>query len=172
MSPADLPAAKEVLRSAFPRGGTQTGRSEWELAEAFLDSEGYLPELCLIAAEAGRVIGYLALTRAAIGGEAGLALGPLGVMQKEQGQGVGTALVREGIRRAGAAGCPWIALLGGGYYARFGFESALAQGITVSDSALENEHLQILFLDPAVRGRVTGKLVYCGAFYDEAGNLI
>lgn len=167
-----MPAAKAALQSAFPRDKTQTGMSEWELAEVLLDSAGYLPELCLVAVEDGRVIGYNALTRASIGGEAGLALGPLGVVQEEQNRGVGSALVRESIRRAKAAGYPWIALLGGGYYARFGFEGALAQGITVSDSAFENEHLQILFLDPALWGRTSGKLVYCDAFYDEAGNLI
>ena len=34
---ADLPAAKAALQSAFPRDNTQTGMSEWELAEVLLD---------------------------------------------------------------------------------------------------------------------------------------
>ena len=35
-----------------------------------------------------------------------------------------------------------------------------------------NEHLQILFLDKSIKGRVSGRLVYCDAFYDADGNLL
>ena len=98
--------------------------------------------------------------------------GPLGVRQEYQNQGVGSCLVKESIQRARSAGYPWIVLLGGAYYSRFGFESGQPYGITVSDNPFENAHIQILFLDDKVKNEVSGKLIYCDAFYDERGNLL
>ena len=81
-------------------------------------------------------------------------------------------LVKESIKRAEKSGFLWIALLGGNYYSRFGFESGKHYGITVSENEFDNEHLQILFLDKSIKDRVSGRLVYCDAFYDADGNLL
>ena len=69
-------------------------------------SDGYVPDLCVIALEGETVIGYNALTKARIGDQPGLALGPLGVRKEYQNTGVGSALVKECIRRAGESGYP------------------------------------------------------------------
>ena len=170
-----LQGTKDALRSAFFHENSKEVFNEWEFAEAVLKSDGYVPDLCVIALEGETVIGYNALTKARIGDHPGLALGPLGVRKEYQNTGVGSALVKECIRRAGESGYPWIALLGGDYYLRFGFEHAAGYGITVSDNEFDNEHLQILFLKEAAKGRISGisgKLVYCDAFYDEKGNLL
>lgn len=167
-----LQEVKAVLKSAFFHEGSSGVFNEWEFAETVLSSDGYLPELCVIALEGGAVTGYNALTKAEIGGQSGLALGPLGVRKECQHAGVGSALVRECVRRAAKSEYPWIALLGGDYYSRFGFERASPYGITVSDNAFENDHLQIMFLDKPAKDRTSGKLVYCGAFYDPDGNLL
>ena len=126
----------------------------------------------MIALEDEKVIGYNALTKAKIGNQSGLALGPLGVQKEYQNKGAGSAMVEECIRRAEKAGYPWIVLLGGDYYSRFGFESGRPYGITVSDNEFENDHLQILILDESGKSKVSGKLVYCDAFYDWEGNLL
>ncbi len=63
-------------------------------------------------------------------------------------------------------------MLGGDYYARFGFESGKPYGITVTENEFDNEHLQILFLDPSLKNCLAGKLTYCSAFYDDDGNLL
>lgn len=89
---------------------------------------------------------------------AGLALGPLEVKKEYQNTGVGSALAKECIQRAASSSYPWITVLGGDYYSRFGFESGNLYGITVSDDAYLNEHLQILFLDGLVRDRTSGRL--------------
>lgn len=167
-----LQEAKAVLKSAFFCENSDETYNEWEFAENVLRSDGYLPELCVIALEGKNVIGYNILTKAEIGGRSGLALGPLGVQKEYQNTGVGFALVNESIRRAAESGYPWIVVLGGGYYSRFGFESVRDYGITVSDNAIYNEHLQILFLDEAAKNGTCGKLVYCDAFYDADGNLL
>ena len=167
-----LKQTKEALKSAFNHAASNALFNEWEFAEALLESDGYLPELCVIALEGSAVIGYNALTRAEIGDSRGLALGPLGVRKEFQNRGVGSALVNESLRRAKQFNAPWIALLGREYYSRFGFESAKSYGIWVSDRAFDNAHLQILYLDEAQRTRVSGRLKYCDAFYDANGNLL
>ena len=167
-----LQETKTVLKSAFFREGSNEAFNEWEFAETVLKSDGYVPELCVIALDGETVIGYNALTKAEIGGQSGLALGPLGVRKEYQNAGVGSALVRECIRRAKELKYPWIVLLGGGYYSRFGFESGKPYGITVSDNEFDNEHIQIMFLDGSAKNKTSGKLVYCDAFYDSDGNLL
>lgn len=67
----------------------------------------------MIALDKETVIGYNALAKAEIGGQLGLALGPLGVRKEYQNMGVGTALVKACIRRAAESCYPWIVLLGG-----------------------------------------------------------
>ena len=167
-----LHGAKDALKSAFYHENSNDIFNEWEFAETLLKSDGYLPELCVIALDEENVVGYNVLTKAKIGSSPGLALGPLGVRKEYQNTGIGSALVKECIKRAEKSGFSYIALLGGNYYSRFGFESGKQYGITVSENEFDNEHLQILFLDKSIKGRVSGKLVYCDAFYDTDGNLL
>lgn len=167
-----LQDTKDALKSAFYHENSNDVFNEWEFTETLLKSDGYLPELCIIALDGEKVVGYNALTKAKIGIFSGLALGPLGVRKEYQNLGIGSALVKECIKRAEKFGFSWIALLGGGYYSRFGFESAKNYGITISENEFDNEHLQILFLDRAIKDKIFGKLVYCDAFYDSYGNLL
>lgn len=169
---AYLQETKAVLKDAFFHEGSNEKFNEWEFAETVLESDGYLPELCVVALDGETLVGYNILTRAEIGGRPGLALGPLGVQKEYQNTGAGSALVKECVGRAAKLNHPWIALLGGDYYSRFGFEKGSPYGITVSDNAFDNEHLQILFLDKAAKNKISGKLVYCSAFYDSEGNLL
>ena len=167
-----LQGTKAALKSAFFHESSNEIFNEWEFAENVLKSEGYIPELCVIALDGEKVIGYNVLTKAEIGEQTGLALGPLGVQREYQNSGVGTALVKECIRRARELGFSWIALFGGDYYYRFGFKNGKPYGITVSDNEFDNDHLKILLLNNADITAISGKLVYCDAFYDAEGNLL
>jgi predicted N-acetyltransferase YhbS len=166
-----LSETKNALRDAFYYENSNEFFNEWVFAENILKDKGYIPELCLIAVNGDAVIGYNILTSATIGEYTGLALGPLGIKKQYQNQGIGTLLVKESIRRAQEAAYPWIALLGGDYYTRFGFEMGKKYHITVSDNEFDNEHLQILFLNDADHD-LSGQLIYCDAFYDENGTLL
>lgn len=170
--PSRLDEVQSVLKEAFFREGSHPEYNEWEFARRVLSSKGYLPHLCLTAQEEGQIVGYNALTVASVEGEQGLALGPLAVAPAYQGKGIGSALVEESIERAKNSGYPWIIVLGGEFYSRFGFVKASPYGITVSDNAFENEHLQILFLNTPAGECPKGKLIYCDAFYDGDGNLL
>ncbi len=167
-----LSGVKGALKSAFYHEDSHEMYNEWEFAGTVLKSEGFVPELCVMALEGESVVGYNVLTKAQVGNQSGLALGPLGVRKEYQNQGAGSALVKESIKRAEQLGYPWIVVLGGEYYVRFGFESCMTYGITVSEDEFMNEHLQILFLDESVKNKVSGRIVYCDAFYDGDGNLL
>ena len=169
---SQLEEAKAALKEAFLREEYDENYNEWEFAQRVLQSPGYVPSLCLTAWQDGRLVGYNILTEAAIGESQGLALDPLGVRPAYQSQGAGSLLVEESLRRAKAAGYPWVAVLGSSYYARFGFEPCAPYGITVSEDAFANEHLQILFFQEEAKAQAAGRITYCDAFYDGDGNLL
>ena len=169
---SQLEEAKAALKEAFLREEYDENYNEWEFAQRVLQSPGYVPSLCLTAWQDGRLVGYNILTEAAIRESQGLALGPLGVRPAYQSQGAGSLLVEESLRRAKAAGYPWVAVLGSSYYARFGFEPCAPYGITVSEDAFANEHLQILFFQEEAKAQAAGRITYCDAFYDGDGNLL
>lgn len=169
---SQLEEAKAALKEAFLRDEYDENYNEWEFAQRVLQSPGYVPSLCLTAWQDGRLVGYNILTEAVIGESQGLALGPLGVRPAYQSQGAGSLLVEESLRRAKAVGYPWVAVLGGSYYARFGFEPCAPYGITVSEDAFANEHLQILFFQEEAKAQAAGRITYCDAFYDGDGNLL
>lgn len=80
----------------------------------------------LVATRDAEVVGHVAISPVTIDGHdlGWFGLGPVSVKPELHGQGIGAALIREGLsrlRQAGAAGC---VLLGDpGYYRRFGFET-------------------------------------------------
>lgn len=80
--------------------------------------------ISLVAAK-DRVIGHVAFSAIRMEPPSGevrvVALGPLAVLPEEQRSGVGTRLVREGLRFAESLGYTHVVLLGGAYYHRFGF---------------------------------------------------
>lgn len=77
-----LDEVKDVLKSAFYCEASNEIFNEWEFAQNLLKSDGYLPELCVIALDEKNVVGYNALTKAKTGSYQGLALGPLGVRKE------------------------------------------------------------------------------------------
>lgn len=60
----------------------------------------------------------------------GMGLAPMAVHPDFQRRGIGSALVREGLRRLDAIACPFVIVVGhAAYYPRFGFEPASRFGI-------------------------------------------
>ena len=104
-------------------------------------------------------MGYNILTEAAIGESQGLALGPQGVRPAYQSQGAGSLLVEGKPAPGQGGGLPlggpcWAAAT----YARFGFEPCAPYGITVSEDAFANEHLQILFFQEEAKAQAAGRI--------------
>lgn len=158
----DREAVDEVVRQAFGR------EVEVGLVQAIRDSPGWLPALSLVAERDGRIIGHVLFSRIAIESVTsalpGLVLAPVAVAPSAQNQGVGTALVNEGLARARALGERLVVLLGHpNYYPRFGFSSARAQGIE-SPFPVRDEVFMALDLRPEAGPPIRGTVRYPPAF--------
>ncbi len=185
--PADLAAARRVQERAFPT------TAEAELVDALRAAGAHVPELCLVALRGEQVVGHVVFSRAvlradadaadgpaadgpAAGGAAAragdvplLVLAPLAVDPGVQRAGIGSALIREALRRAPAAapGVPLVSVLGDpAYYRRFGFERAAPLGVRapfeVPDDAWQA--LRLPAYPPPDRPRPEGVVVYAAPF--------
>ena len=131
---SDPPEIHRVHEAAFGR------REEADLVDALRGASAL--EISLVAMAGGRVVGHVAFSPVVVemGGGAwtALGLGPVGVLPEFQGMGIGSALCREGLRAARAAGGEVVVVLGHpGFYARLGFVSAAEWGISCEYPAAE-----------------------------------
>jgi predicted N-acetyltransferase YhbS len=117
---------------------------EVKVLRALFDAKEYLPGFSVVAVLDGEIVGHVISTRGWVGEHELLGLGPIGVTPRLQRQGIGSALMKETIARANAAGESGIALLGSpDYYSRFGFVPAASFGVQ-SPEAVWGDHFQLL----------------------------
>jgi predicted N-acetyltransferase YhbS len=87
---------------------------------------GHIPrvsELCLVAEEAGRLVGTIRYWPVRLDHEPALLLGPVATDPTRRAVGIGRALVFESLARAADLGWDLVFLVGDrDYYRRFGFE--------------------------------------------------
>jgi putative acetyltransferase len=116
-TPGDTPALMNLYPAAFPDEDLLPVLSEL-LGDQSLG-------LSLVAVHQGAVVGHIYFTDCAVPGNMGTVaiLSPLAVMPALQRQGIGGALIREGIARLKKADVRMVCVLGDpAYYGRFGFE--------------------------------------------------
>jgi putative acetyltransferase len=122
-SAEDRLAVRRVNRLAFGR------EDEGRLVDA-LREEGY-SRVSLVAEEGGHVVGHILFSQLPIMTKGGmveaLSLAPMAVVPSHQREGIGSLLVREGLRACKAAGHRIVVVLGHPeFYPRFGFSAKLA----------------------------------------------
>lgn len=125
---ADHPAIRRVNQEAFGRD------AEAALVDALRRSPTFIPELSLVAEGESGIVGHILFTRLVVRDgsvtHASLGLAPMAVRPGFQHQGVGSALVRNGLDAARRLGHRVVIVLGHPeYYPRFGFSPAGALGI-------------------------------------------
>lgn len=160
--PADDAAVYRVVREAFA-GAKHRDGTEQDLVVALRQGEAYIRELELVACLEDKLVGHILFTRAAIGEVPVLALAPLAVLPEAQRRGVGSALVREGHRRAAKMGFGYSVVLGdAAFYSRFGYVPASRFGIR-APFEVADEHFMAVRLRADV-GELPGVVRYAAAF--------
>jgi len=135
--PSDVEVVGAVAAAAFAQPDSpDVAPVEVGLLDSLREDGAWLPALSLVAlAPSGEeVVGHVVCTRATIGGDPVLGLGPLAVRPDWQRRGVGKALMHTVLGAADALGEPLIGLLGDpDYYGQFGFCTSSKYGILPPD---------------------------------------
>jgi putative acetyltransferase len=161
-SPDDCDAIANVNRLAFG------GEGEARLVEALRASDGFDPELSLVAVGEGTVVGHVLFSPIVIEAEdrrtPALALAPMAVLPQRQRQGIGSELVRRGLVACRVRGHRLVVVLGHPeYYPRFGFQAARPHGILCPYEA-PDEAFMVFALVPGALDGVAGTVKYPPAF--------
>lgn len=120
---ADIDAIRDVTVAAFKTLAISR-QTESFVIEALRAANALT--LSLVAEANGRVIGHIAFSRVTIsdGTRDWYGLGPVSVLPDHQRQGVGKALIHEGLRRLRGLDARGCCLVGHpDYYRKFGFEN-------------------------------------------------
>lgn len=120
---ADIAAISEVTEAAF-RNHPHSKQTEGFVIHALRKADALT--VSLVAVVEGKVVGHVAfsLVRISDGSSGWYGLGPVSVLPELQRQGIGKALIREGLARLKTAGANGCLLVGDpDYYKRFGFRN-------------------------------------------------
>ncbi|MDT7571813.1 MAG: putative acetyltransferase [Actinomycetota bacterium] len=159
---------QEVHRAAFASHAESVGALVDDLRRSLATERG----LSLVAAdEDDSVIGHVLFTRNLLDASERSVdvqvLSPLGVAPDQQRKGVGSELVRHGLRTLGEGGVPAVFLEGSAtYYSRLGFTSAVELGFRRPSLRIPLAAFQVCLL-PAYEPWMTGTLVYRHEFWDH-----
>jgi len=161
--PNDRPFANSVIEKAFKRD------AEVRLAEKLrLKSADHLS---LVAEDKGTIVGHIMFTPVLMknGNEVqGMGLAPMSVLPSMQRRGIGTLLVKEGLRILEEEGCPFVIVLGHpGYYPRFGFQPASRFNIRSQWEDVPDEAFMIFILDEKAMRNVSGTAFFREEFSES-----
>jgi putative acetyltransferase len=120
---ADIQAITEVTKAAFTDHPISKNTEQF-IIKALRASHALA--ISLVAEIDGKVVGHIAFSPVTIsdGTPDWYGLGPISVLPKYQRQGIGKALIHEGLSRLKAMGGKGCALVGDPeYYPRFGFKN-------------------------------------------------
>lgn len=143
-------------------------KEEGEIVNNIRKSEGFVPELSIVAEKGEKVIGHILFSKIHIEKdsreEETLSLAPMAVLPDFQRKGVGEALIKAGIQKAKELGFDSIIVLGHpNYYPKFGFEKASKWKITCSFD-VPDEAFMAIELEKGVLEKKAGRVVYPPAF--------
>ncbi len=158
----DLEQVCEVLCAAFPTN------AESKLVDELRANGKAI--ISLVAVHGERVLGHILfspVTITPLNGAApssstkGIGLAPVAVHPDVQSQGIGSRLIREGLRRCKELGYDYCVVLGSPkYYPRFGFEKASQFGLQ-NEYGVDEEFMLIRF---SGRNAIQGVVKYAPEF--------
>jgi putative acetyltransferase len=122
------------------------------------------PHVSLVAVKDSRVVGHIFFSPVSVESDVAnfmaLGLAPMAVLPKYQNQGIGSQLVRQGLKECESQGHDIVFVVGHpNYYPRFGFSPAKAKGIGC-EYPVPDEVFMVVELKPEALGGRTGLVRY------------
>lgn len=160
-SEADVRAVRRINELAFGRP------DEAALVDALRLAAH--PQVSLVAVDDTEVVGHIFFSPVSIESDESVStttaisvmgLAPMAVLPQYQNQGIGSRLVREGLRECRRLGCQAVVVLGHAeYYPRFGFVPASRKGLRC-EYPVPDEVFMVTELVPGVLDGVRGLVKY------------
>ena len=156
---ADYSTVYNLIKTAFLTAEHHDG-DEQDYAVGLREGENYIPGLDLVAEIDGQLAGHIMFTHTYVTRPEGnrydtLLVAPLSVLLEYRSVGVGSALMKEGLRIARTMGYETAFLIGDPvYYQRFGFVLTHLHGI--NHESLPAEYVQVKEIVPHALDGITG----------------
>ena len=147
----DIEQVREIVRATFPT------EAESRLVDAIRANGKAVISLVAVGDNDEEVLGHILFSPVSTtppSDPSGIGLAPVAVRPDAQSQGIGSRLIREGLRLCKELGYDYCVVLGSPkYYQRFGFEKASPFGIR-NEYGVDDEFMIIRFSERGVAGLV------------------
>jgi len=159
--PLDIPGIHAVNLAAFETG------AEADLVDVLRERAD--PIVSLVADTGDAVVGHILFSPATLPGHPELrvmGLAPMAVAPARQRQGIGAALIREGLEHCRRLGVGAVIVLGhADYYPRFGFRPASQFGLRSEYGVPDDVFMALELVHGSLKG-ASGTIQYHPAFAD------
>lgn len=165
----DYPIVFNLIEQAF-RSEIVSDHKEQFLVQRLRKSDGFIPQLSLVAVVNNEIIGYILLSKISIKTDMesiiSLALAPVAVLPSFQKRGIGGKLIEEAHHIAKELGYQSIILLGHEkYYPKFGYLPLHEFNISLPFEA-SKENCMAIELVPNALKNIEGSVIYPKEFFE------
>ncbi len=155
--PEDKKAVFELNKQAFESD------AEAKLVDKLREDE--LRYISIVALLDSKIVGHAFFSEVTVAKQKAMALGPVAVLPDYQNKGIGSSIIKYGLKECENQGEALVFVLGyDSYYPRFGFKLAEPKNIFFAPNT--EKHFFYKELKENAAKNVSGKVLYASAFYD------